>query len=143
MGRAKASPTMDTVRGRVRSTVAKSSSASKRRDVRVTTRPPADRTGSDAMIRPVLCINGEAGSATGERPRRCSSSARSTAGPSQSTSGSPSICRPRTRVLATLRPITYSTAFGSPVVPPVQDRKESSGERGTRAAGGCEASRSS
>ena len=46
-------------------------------------------------------------------------------------------------MFATLRAMTYSTAFGSPVVPPVQDRNESSGERCTRSAGSCAAIRSS
>ena len=65
IGRAKASPTMDTVEGRCRATAVNSSSASKCGEVREMTVPPSVSTGSDAMISPVLCIIGEAGSATG------------------------------------------------------------------------------
>jgi hypothetical protein len=97
--------------------------------------PPSVSTGSDAMISPVLCIIGEAGSATGGGYTARSWRARSIDGALQSRSVMPRLRRASTSVLFTELPTTYSTPFGSPVVPPVNDRKTSLLGRSIRGAG--------
>jgi len=105
--------------------------------------PPSVSTGSDAMISPVLCIIGDAGSATGGGYDARSWRARSIDGALQSRSVIPRLSRASTSVLFTELPTTYSTPFGSPVVPPVKDRKTSLPRRSMRGAGSLPAISSS
>ena len=140
MGSANASPTMATTCASVDSTVASSSCGSNDRRSSVVTVPPAVRVGSDAKMKPVLCMSGDAGMARIGSPRSACWTANST--------GSSGSERPRKRSrnhteFPSLCPMFMRTPLGSPVVPPVYERNTSSSPRVIRGASSERASSSS